>query len=118
MINSLFCQEQVKYREYLDMIYPRIDSLFGVYTESFLKLMKKYPNPYKLNKKSKKKLATFFHKSDYCGLRKAERLAILVRDYFKETEIPILENDILVILFATHLKDLMTLMSEKETILD
>lgn len=109
---------KVKYREYLDMVYPRIDTLFGVYTESFLKLMKRYPNPHKLNRKSKKELATFFYKSDYCGLRKAERLAILVRDYFKETEIPVLENDILITLFATHLKDLMIVMNENEKIID
>ncbi len=80
--------------------------------------MTRYPNPHKLNRKSKKDLASFFHKSDYCGLRKAERLAILVKGYFKETEIPVLENDILITLFSKHLKDLIKVMNENQEILD
>lgn len=117
-ITGIMVSMKVKYREYLDLVYPRIDTLFGVYTESFLKLMTRYPNPHKLNRKSKKDLASFFHKSDYCGLRKAERLAILVKSYFKETEIPVLENDILITLFSKHLKDLIKVMNENQEILD
>ncbi len=33
-ITGVMVSMKVKYREYLDLVYPRIDTLFGVYTES------------------------------------------------------------------------------------
>lgn len=54
---------KVKYREHLDIVFPLIDTLFGVYTNTFLNLISKYPDPYKLRQKSKKQLTDFFPKN-------------------------------------------------------
>ena|GEM_PF-6360106 len=53
------------------MVYPRIDTIFGVYTTCFIKLIQRYPNPHKLYKKTKKELTEFILKNDYCGLAKS-----------------------------------------------
>ncbi|MDE8065595.1 IS110 family transposase [Erysipelothrix rhusiopathiae] len=115
---QLMVQMKVKYREHLDLVYPRIDTLFGVYTNTFLDLMTRYPNPHKLNKKSKKQLTEFFIKRDYCGLPKAQRLAILVKEYFKDIEIPVTEDDVLITIFWNHLKELRTIMKEVDDLLE
>ena len=115
---GIMASMKVKYREYLDIVYPRIDTLFGVYTESFLKLMQRYPNPHKLQKKSKKDLTEFFLKNDYCRIGKAQRLAILLKDYFKEIEIHVFEDDILITIFANHLNNLVRIMAENEELLN
>ena len=100
------------------MIYPRIDTLFGVYTKPFLSLMARYPNPYKLRNKSKKQLTEFFLKHDYCGLPKAQRLAILVKEYFKDIEVPVTQGDVLITIFSNHLKELIIVMNEMEDMLE
>lgn len=115
---QLMVQMKVKYREHLDMVYPRIDTLFGVYTNTFLDLITRYPNPYKLRNKSKKQLTEFFLKMDYCGLPKAQRLAILVKEYFKDVEIPVREDDVLITIFSNHLKELRIIMNEVDNLLD
>lgn len=115
---NLMVQMKVKYREHLDLIYPRIDTLFGVYTDTFLDLMTRYPNPHKLMRKSKKQLTDYFIKRDYCGLPKAQRLAILIKEYFKDVEIPVTEDDILVTIFENHLKELRIIMNEVEDLLE
>ena len=115
---GIMVKMKVKYREHLDMVYPRIDTLFGVYTKPFLNLMIRYPNPYKLRNKSKKQLTEFFLKHDYCGLAKAQRLAILVKEYFKDVEIPVMENDVLITIFSNHLKELVIVMNEMEDMLE
>lgn len=115
---GIMVKMKVKYREHLDMVYPRIDTLFGVYTKPFLSLMTRYANPYKLRNKSKKQLTEFFLKNDYCGLPKAQRLAILVKEYFKDVEIPVTENDVLITIFSSHLKELVIVLSEMEDMLE
>ena len=115
---QLMVQMKVKYREHLDLVYPRIDTLFGVYTNTFLDLITRYPNPHKLQKKSKKELTEFFIKRDYCGLPKAQRLAILVKEYFKDVEIPVTENDVLITIFSNHLKELRFIMNEVDDLLE
>ncbi len=115
---QLMVQMKVKYREHLDMVYPRIDTLFGVYTGTFLDLMTRYPNPHKLKQKSKKQLTDFFIKRDYCGLPKAQRLAIMVKEYFKDVEIPVTEDDVLITIFSNHLKELRTMMDDLENHLE
>lgn len=115
---GIMVQMKVKYREHLDMVYPRIDTLFGVYTKPFLSLMARYPNPYKLRNKSKKQLTEFFLKHDYCGLPKAQRLAILVKEYFKDIEVPVTQGDVLITIFSNHLKELIIVMNEMEDMLE
>lgn len=53
---------KIKYREHLDIVFLLIVTLFGVYTNTFLNLISKYPDPYKLRQKSKKQLTNFFQK--------------------------------------------------------
>ena len=115
---GIMVKMKVKYREHLDLVYPRIDTLFGVYTKTFLALMSRYPSPHKLQMKSKKQLTDFFMKHDYCGLAKSQRLAILVKEYFKDVEIPVTENDILITIFSNQLKDMMAIMDEVEDMLE
>lgn len=115
---QLMVQMKVKYREHLDLVYPRIDTLFGVYSNTFLDMITRYPNPHKLRQKSKKQLTEFFVKREYCGLAKAQRLAILVKEYFKDIEIPVPEDDVLVTIFSNHLKELRIIMNEVDDLLD
>ncbi len=115
---GIMVQMKVKYREHLDMIYPRIDTLFGVYTNTFVDLISRYPDPRKLKKRSKKQLTEFFIKRDYCGLPKAQRLAILVKEYFKDVEIPVTEDDELITVFHHHVKELRLMMCEIDSLLE
>lgn len=115
---QLMVQMKVKFREHLDLVYPRIDTLFGVYTTTFLDMVTKYPNPHKLKQKSKKQLTDFFVKKEYCGLPKAQRLAILVKEYFNDVEIPVLEDDVLITIFSNHLKELRIIMNEVDDLLE
>lgn len=115
---ALIVKNKIKFREILDQVYPRIDCYFDVYSESFLKLINKYPNPYKLRNKSKKELAEFFLKIDYVGAMKATNQAILIKEYLKEVETPIEDNDELVRILASVLSTLKTLMDENDLILD
>lgn len=115
---QIMVQMKVKYREHLDLVYPRIDTIFSVYTKTFLDMITKYPSPHRLQKKSKKELTEFFVRRDYCGLPKAQRLAIIVREYFKDVEIPVTEDDVLITIFSNHLKELRLVMNEVDDLLE
>lgn len=115
---GIMVKMKVKYREHLDQVYPRIDTLFGVYTDTFMSLMLRYPDPHKLKRKGKKFLTDFFLKHDYCGLLKAQRLAIMVKEYFSIMEIPLRENDGLITVFHNNLTQLLLVMNDIESILE
>lgn len=115
---SLQSQTKNKYRELLDQVYPRIDCYFEVYSECFLSLIKKFPNPYKLKKKSKNELFEFFSKIPYVGDSKATSNAMLIKEYFKEVEIPIEENDALIDILLSVITELIDSLNKTESLLD
>lgn len=103
---SILRSLKVKYRELLDILYPRIDLLFDPYSDSCLELVSKYPNPYKLKTKSVKELFDFFSKIQYVGRAKAEKNALCIKEYFKHMVFTVEENDQFIDLFSIHTKKL------------
>lgn len=115
---TLQVKNKIKYREILDQVYPRIDCYFDVYSDAFLKLISKYPNPYRLKRKSAKELTEFFFNINYVGQMKANNLALLIKAYFKEIDIPINEDDELIHILDSVIKNLITIIFENEQMLD
>lgn len=85
--------DKIKYRQFLDIVYPGIDSVFDIDSPYFLDLIEKNPNPRKLSGKGKKNLASFFKKSPYCGDYKADKLATLMIDYLSDAALNIKDDD-------------------------
>ena len=85
--------DKIKYRQFLDIVYPRIDTCFNIDATYFLELIEKNPNPKKLKGKGRKSIATFFKKTPYCGEYKANKLTTLLIDYLSDAALNIPDDD-------------------------
>ena len=82
-------ETKIKYRQYLDIVYPKIDEYFDVMSLSFIEFIKNNPDPNKLAKKSHEDIYKRFIKFSYCGEIKSKARATTMKKYLSEASITI-----------------------------
>ena len=80
---------KIKYRQYLDIVYPKIDEYFDVMALSFIEFIKNNPDPNKLIKRSHEDIYKRFLKFSYCGEIKSKARATSMKQYLSEAMITI-----------------------------
>lgn len=115
--SGITSKNKIKYRELVDQVYPRIDCYVDVTCNAIMKMISKYPNPHKLKRKSIKELNEFFAKIPYTGSVKSTSFAIVIKQYFKDVEIAVKEDDQLITLLAVQTKDLLEELDKNDEML-
>jgi len=82
-------ETKIKYRQYLDIVYPKIDEYFDVMALSFIEFIKNNPDPNKLIKRSHEDIYKRFLKFSYCGEIKSKARATSIKRYLSEAMITI-----------------------------
>lgn len=82
-------ETKIKYRQYLDIVYPKIDEYFDVMALSFIEFIKNNPDPNKLAKRSHEDIYKRFLKFSYCGEIKSKARATSMMKYLSEASITI-----------------------------
>ena len=111
-------ETKIKYRQYLDIVYPKIDEYFDVMSSSFLQFISNNPDPNKLIKRTYDDIYKRFLKFSYCGEIKSKAKATVIKRYLSDASLTVSSDSPEIIILADVTKILIEDLEHQENMLN
>jgi len=111
-------ETKIKYRQYLDIVYPKIDEYFDVMALSFIEFIKNNPDPTKLRKRTYEDIFKRFNRFSYCGEIKSKARATSLMKYLSEASLTVTSDNPEIIILADVAKILLNDLNHLENMLN